>query len=91
MNVKYSDYLLSRRFNRKLFDKVKGAIEQLDFSGYAEFNMSAKYQKPVIYIYGPQNGEAADEIYSILSEYFQVTEPFYEDENRTSIEFQDEY
>ena len=91
MKVTYSDYLLSRRFNRKLYEKIKGAIEQLDFDAYAKFNMSAKTQKPFISVHGPQNGEAADEIYDILSEYFDVAEPYYEDENRTDIEFRDEY
>ena len=91
MNVTYSEYLLSRRFNRKLYEKVKGAIEQLDFDAYAKFDMSAKTQSPVIHVYGPQSGDAADEVYSILYEHFQVTEPCYVDENRTDVEFRDEY
>ena len=89
MKVTYSDYLLSRQFNRKVYDKVKRAIEALDYKAEAEFNMSAKYQSPVLHVEGPQNAEAADEIYNILQEYFNAGEPDYKDDNRTDISIQD--
>lgn len=89
MKVTYSDYLLSRRFNRKLYDKIKSSIEQLPHKAQVEFNMSAKYQTPYVIVTGSQNGIAADEVYTILNEYFQTCEPYFKDENRTDIEFQD--
>ena len=89
MKVTYSDYLLSRQFNRKVYDKVKRAIEALDYKAEAEFNMSAKYQSPILHVEGPQNAEAADEIYNLLQEYFNAGNPDYIDDNRTDISFQD--
>ena len=89
MKVTYSDYLLSRQFNRKVYDKVKRAIEALDFKAEAEFEMSAKYQTPYIIVTGKENAEAADEIYNIQQEFFNVGQPEYVDDNRTDISFQD--
>ena len=40
---------------------------------------------------GRSSVKAADEIHDILSEYFDVAEPYYEGENRTDIDFRDEY
>ena len=90
MKVTYSQYLLSRQFNRKVYDKVKAAIEQLSYKAEATFEMSAKYQTPLIIVTGPQNAEAADEIYNMLNEYFHTTNPYYIDDNKTKIEFEDE-
>lgn len=72
-----------------MYDKVKTAIERLPYKAEVELSMSAKYQTPMLYITGTQNAEAADEIYSILQEYFNADEPNYVDENCTDISFQD--
>ena len=91
MKATLSDYLESRRFNRKLFGKVKQSIERLEFDATAKISMSAKYQTPIVHVQGPQSGVAADEIYSILSEYFQTSDPIFVSEDRTDIEFRDMY
>jgi len=89
MEVTYSDYLRSRRFNQKLFDKVKAAITQLDFRATAQFDMSAKYQTPTIYVHGTQRVEAADEIHNILDEYFSTTEPRHISDTKIEVSFED--
>lgn len=91
MKVEYSGYILGRRFNRKLFERVKNAIEQLHFNATATIDMSAKSQEPVIIVRGPQNADAADEIWNICKEYFNALEPLYLDNDRSDIELQDNW
>lgn len=91
MKTSLSGYLQSRAYNRKLFSKVKTAIEALDFDAEASIDMSAKSQQPLVIVTGTQNGLAADAIHDILNEYFQVAEPFYVDEGRTEVMFRDAY
>jgi len=91
MQCTTSTYLQSRRHNRKLFAKIRDAISQLNFQATATLDMSAKSQMPLVIVRGAQHSEAADEIYHILQEYFQVFEPEWTEEDTTDILFDDAY
>ena len=72
MKVSISGYLDSRQYNRKLFAKIKSAIEKLEYDASAELEMDAKYQRPMIIVKGRDLWPAAEEIEHLLSEYFEV-------------------
>jgi len=70
MKVTISGYLDSRQYNRKLFAKLKNAIEELQYDATAELEMSAKYQTPMVIVRGRDRMFAEEEIEHLLSEYF---------------------
>ncbi len=71
MKATISGYLESRQYNRKLFERLRSAVENLDYDASAEFNMSAKHQWPMIIVKGRDLWPATEEIGQLLSEYFE--------------------
>jgi len=72
MKATISGYLDSRQYNRKLFERLRSAIEELQYDATAELEMSAKYQRPMIIVKGRDLWLAAEEIEHLLFEYFEV-------------------
>ena len=90
MKATISGYLDSRQYNRKLYEHLRSAIEELPFNASAEFEMSAKYQTPMIIVKGRDMYPAEEEIEHLLSEYFHGVEAE-DDEDRVVIHFQDSW
>jgi hypothetical protein len=68
-DVSYSDYLLSRRFNRKLYDRMKEKLQKFvadnkkEIPGLRiEISMSAKYQTPNLIVKADSNEVLSNKI-----------------------------
>ncbi len=91
MKVTYSDYLQTRKFNRKLYEYVAKEMKRslvLCDDVHVEFSMSAKHQTPFVTVVGEEATDAVDIIHHILDTFFQVDEPE-PIPNGWSIDFQD--
>ena len=91
MKASISEYLQSRRFNRKLFERIVEAIEELQFDATAELEMSAKTQSPLVVVRGRECDAAADEIKHLLDQYFRVGGIYPKDDDTIHIYFEDQY
>ena len=90
MNVTISEYLKSRRYNRKTFSAVTIQLQELEHDASVEFNMDARSQTPVAIIRGPHMHAAEESVMDILNCYFNVHEP-YQEHDQIRISFSDQW